>query len=315
MEKQFFTNPGLAHIGEKIFQNLEYEDLVMCQNVCHSWKKTLNNPQFWIKSFLIPKIQQDENSRKISNIEISSVTWKKLFEKTYNTRNITDSWEYLHWKKLIMDTVGFSNDISVLKSKVLVEQKNSEIGIQNPHYMALKVQDVDLTQHFFGFSDELNVLKSKVLKVLVGQKRTENSIRNPLYMALKVKDVDLIQHLLLNFLENYYFSQNSTCKMECLKAVMGALKFLPTPAHDAICQIRKTIGKHSVKDGGLRFQYIQLMKTLIKHILQNFASLSYMERHAFVYELEFEDSIYGKSNFKPLIKESYTFNQHQKPTF
>ena len=271
MEKQFFTNPGLAHIGEKIFQNLEYEDLVMCQNVCHSWKKTLNNPQFWIKSFLIPKIQQDENSRKISNIEISSVTWKKLFERTYNTRNITDSWEYLHWKKLIMDTVGFSNDISVLKSKVL--------------------------------------------KVLVEQKRTENSIRNPLYMALKVKDVDLIQHLLLNFLENYYFSQNSTCKMECLKAVMGALKFLPTSAYDATCQIRKTIGKHSVKDGGLRFQYIQLMKTLIKHILQNFASLSYMERHAFVYELEFEDSIYGKSNFKPLIKESYTFNQHQKPTF
>ena len=79
--------------------------------------------------------------------------------------------------------------------------------------------------------------------------------------------------------------------------------------------LQKTIGKHSVKDGGLRFQYIQLMKTLIKHILQNFASLSYMERHAFVYELEFEDSIYGKSNFKPLIKESYTFNQHQKPTF
>ena len=166
MEK-FFANSGLAHIGEKIFQNLEYEDLVMCQNACHSWKKTLNNPQFWIKSFLIPKIQQDENSRKISNIEISSVTWKKLFEKTYNTRNITDSWEYLHWKKLIMDTVGFSNDISVLKSKVL--------------------------------------------KVLVEQKRTENSIRNPLYMALKVKDMDLIWHLLLSFLENYYISQNSTC--------------------------------------------------------------------------------------------------------
>lgn len=151
MEK-FFTNPGLAHIGEKIFQNLEYEDLVMCQNVCHSWKKTLNNPQFWIKSFLIPKIQQDENSRKISNIEISSVTWKKLFEKTYNTRNITDSWEYLHWKKLIIETVGFSDEDnpSILKSnvlKVLVEQKITENCFRNPLYMALKVNDKDLVHY------------------------------------------------------------------------------------------------------------------------------------------------------------------------
>ena len=169
------------------------------------------------------------------------------------------------------------------------------------------------------FSHELQVLKSKVLKILIEQKRTENGIRNPLYMALKVKDVDLIQHLLLNFLENYYFSQNSTCKMECLKAVMGALKFLPTSAYDATCQIRKTIGKHSVKDGGLRFQYIQLMKTLIKHILQNFASNSYMERHAFVYQFDkygyFSDGVDYGNIFIPLIKESFTVNQHQKPTF
>ena len=106
--------------------------------------------------------------------------------------------------------------------------------------------------------------------------------------------------------------------MECLKAVMGALKCLPTSAIRQIragVEIREIIGINSNKDGVLRFHYIQLIKTLIKHILQNFASNSYMERHAFVYELEFEDSIYGKSNFKPLIKESYTFNQHQKPTF
>ena len=166
MEK-FFTNPGLIPIGEMIFQNLDYEDLVVCQNVCHSWKTILDNPQFWIKAFLNPKIQQDDNSRKISNIEITSVSWKKLFEKTYNTCNDTDSWEYLHWKKLIMETVGFS--------------------------------------------DDLCVLKSKLLKVLFEQKRTENGIRNPLYMALKVKDVDLIQHLLSSFLENYFFPQNSTC--------------------------------------------------------------------------------------------------------
>ena len=72
--EQFFTNPGLTHIGEKIFQNLDYQGLVMCQNVCQTWKTILDNPQFWIKSFLIPKIQQDDDSRKIINHEITSVT-------------------------------------------------------------------------------------------------------------------------------------------------------------------------------------------------------------------------------------------------
>ena len=167
MEEKFFTNPGLAHIGEKIFQNLDYNCLFICQNVCQTWKTILDNHQFWIKSFLFPKIQQDDNSRKISSIEITTVTWKKLFEKTYNICNDTNSWEYLHWKKLIMETVCFSH--------------------------------------------ELQVFKSKVLKILIEQKRTENGIRNPLYMALKVKDMDLIWHLLLSFLENYYISQNSTC--------------------------------------------------------------------------------------------------------
>ena len=102
--------------------------------------------------------------------------------------------------------------------------------------------------------------------------------------------------------------------MECLKAVMGALKCLPTSAIRQIragVEIREIIGINSNKDGVLRFHYIQLMKTLIKHILQNFASLSYMERHAFVYRL---DEAHGNTNFIALIKESSTFNQDQKPT-
>ena len=63
---------------------------------------------------------------------------------------------------------------------------------------------------------------------------------------------------------------------------------------------------------------IQLMKTLVKHVLQNFTSNSYMERHAFVYQLDdFDptlDDAHGNTNFIALIKESFTFNQDQKPT-
>ena len=145
--EQFFTNYGLAHIGENIFQNLDYQSLVLCQNVCHTWKffLDLDNPHFWIKSFLIPKIQQDDDSRKISYQDVTSVTWKNLFEKTYMIYNNINSWEYLHWKKLIIETFQTSLKSKVLK--VLFEQKETEDGIRNPLYMALKVKDTDLIQH------------------------------------------------------------------------------------------------------------------------------------------------------------------------
>ena len=47
-------NPGLKHISEKIFMNLDYEDLMICGEVNQSWKQILkNNPIFWLqKCFL-----------------------------------------------------------------------------------------------------------------------------------------------------------------------------------------------------------------------------------------------------------------------
>ena len=105
-------------------------------------------------------------------------------------------------------------------------------------------------------------------------------------------------------------------KMECLKAVMSAL----------IDYLKPTIRQYAWMDQKLKYyelgefvESIQLMKTLVKHVLQNFASNSYMERHAFVYQFDkygyFSDGVDYGNIFIPLIKESFTVNQHQKPTF
>ena len=88
---------------------------------------------------------KDDDSRKISYQDVTSVTWKNLFEKTYMIYNNINSWEYLHWKKLIIETFQTSLKSKVLK--VLFEQKETEDGIRNPLYMALKVKDTDLIQH------------------------------------------------------------------------------------------------------------------------------------------------------------------------
>ena len=42
-------NPGLQHISEQIFLNLNNENLLKCQQVNKDWEQIINNPTFWLK--------------------------------------------------------------------------------------------------------------------------------------------------------------------------------------------------------------------------------------------------------------------------
>ena len=99
--------------------------------------------------------------------------------------------------------------------------------------------------------------------------------------------------------------------MKCLKAVMDALKNQPQTSTKQERNDLRIRMRWIYRDANfvLDLDNIQLMKTLVKHVLQNFISNSYMERHAFVHQLDVEHQ-----NFIALIKESFTFNQDQKPT-
>ena len=50
MEK-IVSNPGLQHLAEKVFLNLDVEDLKICGQVNQSCKIFLQNPLFWLKKF------------------------------------------------------------------------------------------------------------------------------------------------------------------------------------------------------------------------------------------------------------------------
>ena len=50
--ENFINNPGLQHIAENVFLNLNHENLEKCRLVNESWKNILDNPMFWIKKFI-----------------------------------------------------------------------------------------------------------------------------------------------------------------------------------------------------------------------------------------------------------------------
>ena len=50
MEK-IVNNPGLQHLAEKVFFNLNVENLKICAQINQSCKQILENPMFWLRKF------------------------------------------------------------------------------------------------------------------------------------------------------------------------------------------------------------------------------------------------------------------------
>ena len=86
------TNPGLQHLAEEVFWNLDFEDLKICAQINLSCKQILQNPIFCLSKFehmtkknkedWIKAIQSVKNS-DIGIVIISCLKWN-LKEKVLN---------------------------------------------------------------------------------------------------------------------------------------------------------------------------------------------------------------------------------------
>ena len=83
MEK-IINNPGLQHLAEKIFWDLDIEHLKICEQINESSRQILDNAMFWIKKIVglskknredwIKVIQTEKNSDKEKSIS-SYLKW------------------------------------------------------------------------------------------------------------------------------------------------------------------------------------------------------------------------------------------------
>ena len=80
-------SPGLQHISETFFELLEKKDLLNCRLVNKSWKKVLDQPNFWFKKLEtedVPNVNLMNKSLKTrGNIH---KTWKTLAQNLENGR-------------------------------------------------------------------------------------------------------------------------------------------------------------------------------------------------------------------------------------
>ena len=72
--ENFINNPGLQHLAERIFVNLNYQDLKDCRLINKSSKIILENPMFWLKKFIQRGISKQDQTDWINAIHLTRDT-------------------------------------------------------------------------------------------------------------------------------------------------------------------------------------------------------------------------------------------------
>ena len=129
MEK-IINNPGLQHLTENIFLNLDSTNLNKCQMINQSARQILENPMFWIKKLIqkglskknqkdwIEAIQLETNSEKKRHIA-AYLKWnfgkKDSFDLQYCTKPLVQE----HFRKKIWQIICrnpeiFDEDIEIV---------------------------------------------------------------------------------------------------------------------------------------------------------------------------------------------------------
>ena len=69
--ENIIKNPGLKHIAENVFLNLNYEKLETCRLVNEFCKEILDNPMFWLKKFIQRGLSKKNQSDWMAAIQIT----------------------------------------------------------------------------------------------------------------------------------------------------------------------------------------------------------------------------------------------------
>ena len=90
MLENILKNPGLHHIAEIIFWNLNYEELEFCCLINQSCKQILGKPIFWLKKFIRKGLPNQDQ-----------LDWTKAIQLTKDT--VLEKIVFLYLKKSSMN--------------------------------------------------------------------------------------------------------------------------------------------------------------------------------------------------------------------
>ena len=168
--EQILNNPGLQHIAEKIFDNLNYEYLKVCQGINQSSKQILDyqikKPIFWLRKF---RDLSKENQKD----------WMKDIESVKNSEKEKAIIAYMKWnlKKKVLDLPCYSRPAiqDEFRKKIwdiiFVQKKVSDEDLEIVTILGPLTENPDAP-------DKDGQLMTKLLKFAQGFKKS-TSLYNP----------------------------------------------------------------------------------------------------------------------------------------
>ena len=102
MEK-IINNPGLQHLAENIFLNLNSEDLKKCQLINKSTCQISDDPLFWMKKLIQNGISEENEKDWFKSIQLEMNSEKKKYIATYLSWNLK--------KKNFLDLPCYTKDV------------------------------------------------------------------------------------------------------------------------------------------------------------------------------------------------------------
>ena len=72
--ENIIKNPGLQHLAEKVFWNLNYEEIVKCELINQKCYSILNNPLFWLGKFIQKGMSKKNQNEWMNAIRMTKDT-------------------------------------------------------------------------------------------------------------------------------------------------------------------------------------------------------------------------------------------------
>ena len=196
--EQFLKNPGLVHLAENIFNNLNDADVEICQNINQISKEILDNPMFWLRKFgnlsqknqnnWIKDIQSIKNSEKKKAIT-SYLQWKLKKEALvdlpcYSSPEVQDDFRNKIWEIIKKKESSNENTEIVKILASLTDNPNAPdkygVGGTPIHRAAL-----------YGHTEIV-----KILAPLTNNPNASNRWQeNPIYLAAKNGHTEIVKIL------------------------------------------------------------------------------------------------------------------------
>ena len=174
--ENFINNPGLQHIAENVFLNLNHENLEKCRLVNEYWKNILDNPMFWIKKF----IRRGGLSKK------NQIDWMAAIQITSNSDLEANILRYLKQSSKNERVV----DIPCYINKVSLRKYSKRIKI-----MKDKSNDF-LWQHIRQIFFDGNVTLLQIMVMLISNFEDINQrIHDAIICLIQLKNVEMIKIL------------------------------------------------------------------------------------------------------------------------